>query len=158
MLKLSTIIAKFSSGWQHGAQPAHGAQPIHVHVHNSLPVAHNQAYSGWMSASGPEDTGEHHYYYRGWIPLTIAFSLGSCLFDRWPFERGYRTYHDWRFTFERNRTIALRFSSKRRRYQSEPELILSRTKVLFKHSENETGSCRVVSCQTDQTKIAGPYV
>ncbi|KAK1129646.1 hypothetical protein K0M31_019360 [Melipona bicolor] len=61
MLKLSTIIAKFSSGWQHGAQPA---QPIHVHVHNSPPVAHNQAYSGWMSASGPEDTGEHHYYYR----------------------------------------------------------------------------------------------
>ncbi|CAD1478076.1 unnamed protein product [Heterotrigona itama] len=65
MLKLSTIIAKFSSGWQHGAQPAHSAQPIHVHVHNSLPVAHNQAYSGWMSASGPEDAGEHHYYYRG---------------------------------------------------------------------------------------------
>ncbi|KOX79148.1 hypothetical protein WN51_07150 [Melipona quadrifasciata] len=61
MLKLSTIIAKFSSGWQHGAPPAHGAQPIHVHVHNSPPVAHNQAYSGWMSASGPE---EHHYYYR----------------------------------------------------------------------------------------------
>ncbi|XP_033180504.1 uncharacterized protein LOC100745593 [Bombus impatiens] len=61
MLKLSTIIAKFTSGGQHNAQPV---QPIHVHVHNSLPTAHNQAYNGWMSASGPENAGEH-YYYRG---------------------------------------------------------------------------------------------
>lgn len=62
MLKLSTIIAKFSSGWQHHAQPA---QPIHVHVHNGLPNAHNQAYSGWMPHSGTEDVGAEHYYYRG---------------------------------------------------------------------------------------------
>ncbi|XP_060827599.1 uncharacterized protein LOC132913346 [Bombus pascuorum] len=61
ILKLSTIIAKFTSGGQHNAQLA---QPIHVHVHNSLPTAHNQAYNGWMSASGPENAGEH-YYYRG---------------------------------------------------------------------------------------------
>nr|XP_012139538.1 PREDICTED: uncharacterized protein LOC100877248 isoform X1 [Megachile rotundata] len=62
MLKVSTLIAKFSSGWQHHA-PAGPAQPIHVHVHNSLPTAHQQAYSGWMSHSGPDD--EQHYYYRG---------------------------------------------------------------------------------------------
>lgn len=59
MLKLSTLIAKFSFGWQHNAQTP---QPIHVHVHNSPPTAHNQAYSGWMPGSGPG--GEHHYYYR----------------------------------------------------------------------------------------------
>ncbi|XP_017761514.1 PREDICTED: uncharacterized protein LOC108551765 [Eufriesea mexicana] len=61
MLKLGTLIAKFSSGWQHNAQ---GAQPIHVHVHNSLPTAHNQAYSGWMPPSSMDDGGEH-YYYKG---------------------------------------------------------------------------------------------
>ncbi|CAK9817490.1 Protein apnoia [Anthophora quadrimaculata] len=60
LLKLSTIIAKFSSGWQHHT-PA--AQPIHVHVHNSLPTAHSQAYAGWMQHSGPD--GDEPYYYRG---------------------------------------------------------------------------------------------
>ncbi|XP_016915357.2 uncharacterized protein LOC107999843 isoform X2 [Apis cerana] len=59
MLKLSTLIAKFSFGWQHNAQ---APQPIHVHVHNSPPTAHNQAYSGWIPGSG--SGGEHHYYYR----------------------------------------------------------------------------------------------
>lgn len=66
VLKLGTIIAKFSSGWQQHHAPAWSPQPVHVHVHNSLPVAHNQPYAGWMhphSASGPED--EEHYYYRG---------------------------------------------------------------------------------------------
>ncbi|XP_076757116.1 uncharacterized protein LOC143427102 [Xylocopa sonorina] len=62
MLKVGTLIAKFSTGWQQSAQQT--AQPIHVHVHNSLPTAHSQAYGGWMPPSGPEDTGEH-YYYRG---------------------------------------------------------------------------------------------
>nr|XP_034180085.1 uncharacterized protein LOC117604292 [Osmia lignaria] len=62
ILKLSTLIAKFSSGWQHHA-PTWSGQPIHVHVHNSLPTAHQQAYSGWMPHSGPED--EDHYYYKG---------------------------------------------------------------------------------------------
>ncbi|CAK9798764.1 Protein apnoia [Anthophora plagiata] len=60
LLKLSTIIAKFSSGWQHHTQ---AAQPIHVHVHNSLPTAHSQAYAGWMHHSGPD--GDEPYYYRG---------------------------------------------------------------------------------------------
>ncbi|KAG6794404.1 hypothetical protein HZU73_09968 [Apis mellifera caucasica] len=59
MLKLSTLIAKFSFGWQHNAQ---APQPIHVHVHNSPPTSHNQAYSGWIPGSG--SGGEHHYYYR----------------------------------------------------------------------------------------------
>ncbi|XP_076679998.1 uncharacterized protein LOC143375109 [Andrena cerasifolii] len=66
VLKLGTIIAKFSSGWQQHHAQAWSPQPVHVHVHNSLPVAHNQPYAGWMhphSASGPED--EEHYYYRG---------------------------------------------------------------------------------------------
>lgn len=62
MLKLSTLIAKFSFGWQHNAQ---APQPIHVHVHNSPPTSHNQAYSGWIPGSG--SGGEHHYYYRAWI-------------------------------------------------------------------------------------------
>ncbi|XP_033336105.1 uncharacterized protein LOC117226153 [Megalopta genalis] len=59
VLKLSTIIAKFTSGWHENTSQ----QPIHVHVHNSLPIAHNQAYSGWMPHSGPD--GDEHYYYRG---------------------------------------------------------------------------------------------
>ncbi|XP_015430206.1 PREDICTED: uncharacterized protein LOC107186782 [Dufourea novaeangliae] len=64
VLKLSTIIAKFSSGWQQNTPtwPSHN-QPIHVHVHNSPPVAHNHAYSGWMPHSAPEE--DEHYYYRG---------------------------------------------------------------------------------------------
>lgn len=69
MLKLSTLIAKFSFGWQHNAQTP---QPIHVHVHNSPPTAHNQAYSGWMPGSGPG--GEHHYYYRAWRSLEESVS------------------------------------------------------------------------------------
>ncbi|XP_031848196.2 uncharacterized protein LOC116433816 [Nomia melanderi] len=59
VLKLSTIIAKFASGWHQNTTP----QPIHVHVHNAPPYAHNQAYSGWMPHSGPEN--DEHYYYRG---------------------------------------------------------------------------------------------
>ncbi|XP_053987230.1 uncharacterized protein LOC128892432 [Hylaeus anthracinus] len=63
MLKISTIIAKFSTGWGQQQPPSWSAQPIHVHVHNSLPVGHQQAYSDWMQHSGPGD--EEHYYYRG---------------------------------------------------------------------------------------------
>ncbi|XP_076241665.1 uncharacterized protein LOC143183813 [Calliopsis andreniformis] len=63
MLKLSTIIAKFSSGWQQHAS-SWSPQPVHVHVHNSMPLAHNHAYNGWIPPhSGPEE--EEHYYYRG---------------------------------------------------------------------------------------------
>ncbi|XP_078034981.1 uncharacterized protein LOC144469010 [Augochlora pura] len=59
VLKLGTIIAKVSSGWQQNASQ----QPIHVHVHNSAPMAHHQAYNGWMPHSGPDS--DEHYYYRG---------------------------------------------------------------------------------------------
>ncbi|XP_017884383.2 uncharacterized protein LOC108627585 [Ceratina calcarata] len=61
MLKVSTIMAKFNTGWQHNG-PQQQAQPIHVHVHNGMPSAHAQAYNAWMH-SGPED--DDHYYYRG---------------------------------------------------------------------------------------------
>ncbi|XP_076652938.1 uncharacterized protein LOC143359100 [Halictus rubicundus] len=59
VLKLSTIIAKFTSGWQQNTS----SQPIHVHVHNVPPFGQNHAYSGWMPHSGPEN--DDHYYYRG---------------------------------------------------------------------------------------------
>ncbi|XP_076626784.1 uncharacterized protein LOC143344533 [Colletes latitarsis] len=63
MLKIGTIIAKISSSWHQQQAPAWSSQPIHVHVHNSLPMDHHPAYSGWMQHSGPGD--EEHYYYRG---------------------------------------------------------------------------------------------
>ncbi|XP_076161142.1 uncharacterized protein LOC143143606 [Ptiloglossa arizonensis] len=63
MLKIGTIIAKLSSGWQQHQPSALSSQPIHVHVHNSPAIGHHQPYSGWMQHSGPGD--EDHYYYRG---------------------------------------------------------------------------------------------
>ncbi|XP_076292658.1 uncharacterized protein LOC143214945 [Lasioglossum baleicum] len=59
VLKLSTIIAKFTSGWQQNPSQ----QPIHVHVHNSPPFGQSHVYNGWMPHSGPEN--DDHYYYRG---------------------------------------------------------------------------------------------
>ncbi|XP_012230868.1 protein apnoia [Linepithema humile] len=59
VLKLSAFLAKFHTG--HSAWSP--SQPIHVHVHNSFPHAHAQAYHGWIPASGPGD--EDHYYYKG---------------------------------------------------------------------------------------------
>ncbi|KAG7210025.1 hypothetical protein KM043_011605 [Ampulex compressa] len=64
ILKLSTFMAKFSVGWQQPTPtPGWPAQPIHVHVHNSHPSAHHQAYHAWDSASDLAE--DEHYYYKG---------------------------------------------------------------------------------------------
>lgn len=63
ILKLSTLIAKFYSGWHTSS-----SQPIHLHIHNSSPSSpyvhsnspyvHPQMYQNWVPVSGPAD----HYY------------------------------------------------------------------------------------------------
>ncbi|KAH0946751.1 hypothetical protein HN011_006478 [Eciton burchellii] len=58
VLKLSTFLTKFQSGW-HAAQPWSPSQPIHVHFHNSYPHAHAY-HHGWESSGPAED-----YYYKG---------------------------------------------------------------------------------------------
>lgn len=61
MFKLSAFLAKFQHAGHSAWSPS---QPIHVHVHNSFPHAHAQAFHGWIPpASGPAD--EDHYYYKG---------------------------------------------------------------------------------------------
>ena len=66
VLKLSSFLAKFHTGWY---QQGHGQtwpQPVHVHVHGNDPHhGHSQAYSGWSSANGPISDEEQHYYYKG---------------------------------------------------------------------------------------------
>lgn len=52
ILKLSTFLAKFHSGWHTSSQP------IHLHIHNSPPYVHSQMYHDWIPASGPDS----HYY------------------------------------------------------------------------------------------------
>ncbi|XP_070166891.1 uncharacterized protein [Polyergus mexicanus] len=52
ILKLSTFLAKFYSGWHASSQP------IHLHIHNNSPYVHPQMYHNWVPSSGPEN----HYY------------------------------------------------------------------------------------------------
>ncbi|XP_011157351.1 uncharacterized protein LOC105194227 [Solenopsis invicta] len=62
VLKLSTFLAKFHSGW-HTPQPWPSPQPVHVHVHSTLPHMHPQIYQNW-EASGPAED-QYYPYYKG---------------------------------------------------------------------------------------------
>ncbi|KAL0133907.1 hypothetical protein PUN28_001092 [Cardiocondyla obscurior] len=62
VLKLSTFLAKFHSGWHHAPQPWPSPQPVHVHLHSGFPHAHPHVYQSWES-SGP--AYDDQYFYKG---------------------------------------------------------------------------------------------